>query len=92
MTFRGTIQNGRLVLDRGGALPDGTKVEVSVRPDGAKATRRAPKADDSLTKLAARAVRTGIRTLADDHDSLAYGPPKVAVGRDGHPTRDASGG
>jgi hypothetical protein len=75
MTFRGTIENGRLVLDDGVRLPSGTRVDVSVR--GASPTRKTQKSTvDALLRLASHAVDTGIRDLAAEHDHYLYGTPK----------------
>lgn len=75
MSLRGTIENGRLVLEDGARLPNGTKVDVSVRTKKSKRTGAKP---DSLLRLASHAVNTGIRDLADEHDHYLYGTPKRA--------------
>lgn len=77
MTLRGTIENGRLVLDDGEGLPNGTRVDVRVRAGRSKA-RSNEKVADPLAKLASHAVRTGVRDLASEHDHYAYGTPKRA--------------
>jgi hypothetical protein len=77
MTLRGTIENGRLVLDDGEGLPNGTRVDVRVRSGGSKAAGRS-KGVDPLAKLASRAVTTGVSDLASEHDHYAYGTPKRA--------------
>jgi hypothetical protein len=77
MTLRGTIENGRLVLDDGEGLPNGTRVDVRVRSAGSKARSRS-KGLDPLAKLASRAVTTGVSDLASEHDHYAYGTPKRA--------------
>lgn len=77
MTLRGTIQNGRLVLDDGASLPDGTRVEIAVkRPRGAGRAKAKP--SDTLGRIASRAVKTGKRSLAADHDALANSQPRTA--------------
>ncbi|QYK47568.1 MAG: hypothetical protein KF838_12345 [Phycisphaeraceae bacterium] len=73
MLLRGTIQNGRLVLDDGESLPNGTRVEIAVQR-ATKGSRRAKSVPaDALGKIASRAVRTGDPSLADDHDDRAHG-------------------
>lgn len=66
MELRGVITSGRLVLDEGISLPDGTKVTVVVDEPKRSRIRKA----DALTKLASLAVRTGRRDLADSHDEV----------------------
>ena len=75
MTLRGTIENGRLVLEDGGALPNGTRVSVSVQA----ATKKKTTKSDPLGRLGRHAVSTGIRDLADEHDHYAYGSPKKSA-------------
>lgn len=65
MELRGTITSGRLVLDEGGTLPDGTRVTVLVRGAGRKKTSK----PDALANLPKLAVRTGRDDLAEKHDS-----------------------
>lgn len=79
MSLRGTIQNGRLVLDHGESLPNGTRVEVAVERSkgGSRRAKSAP--TDSLARIATRAVKTGKKTLADEHDVLANGQPRGAA-------------
>lgn len=72
MAFRGTIENGRLVLDDGANLPDGTRVDVSVRASKKRKTSKQSASPDSLGRLGLRAVKTGLSDLADRHDEHAY--------------------
>lgn len=74
MDRKGTIENGRLVLDDGSQLPDGTRVRVTIG-DGSN-RRRPAKAGEPLTRIGRHAVRTGKSDLADEHDHHAYGLPK----------------
>lgn len=78
MMLRGTIENGRLVLDDGEGLPNGTRVDVRVR-SGKSKRRSDAKSPDPLARLASRAVNTGIRDLASEHDHYAHGTPKRAT-------------
>ncbi|CAG1010012.1 hypothetical protein PHYC_03782 [Phycisphaerales bacterium] len=80
MTFRGTIENGRLVLEGGARLPNGTPVDVTIRGT-ARGKARAARKSDPLGSIASRAVRTGVRDLADQHDHYAYGTPKKKTAR-----------
>jgi len=77
MTFRGTIENGRLVLDNGSHLPDGTRVDIEV--DARKPRPARCPSPDTLGQITSLAVKTGDKSMADQHDRLAYGemtPPK----------------
>ncbi len=65
MSYRGIVRNGKIELNPGETLPEGTVVRVEPL-DG-----RDP-ADD----LAAEAVPTGIPDLASQHDHYIYGTPK----------------
>lgn len=77
MDRKGTIENGRLVLDDGSQLPDGTRVRVKVGDgqDGS-ARRRPTNVEEPLTRIGRHAVRTGKPDLADEHDHHVYGVPK----------------
>lgn len=67
MLLRGTIQNGRLVLDDGESLPNGTHVEVAVEraKRGPRGSKAAP--TDALARIAARAVKTGKKKLSVEY-------------------------
>jgi len=43
MTYRGRIQNGTLVLDDRPDLPDGTEVQVDIRPTNGVRRKRRPR-------------------------------------------------
>ena len=88
MDRKGTIENGRLVLDDGSTLPDGTRVRVTIG-DGA-ARRKTAKLREPLAQIGRHAVRTGKPDLADEHDHHAYGLPKRSkAGSDKQRTRRA---
>lgn len=75
MTLEGTIQNGVVILDQGGAqIPDGTRVEVVVRelPEQQKnkGTLR-----DRLLGLAGT-VDDLPADMARNHDHYIHGAPK----------------
>jgi hypothetical protein len=65
MTYRGTVKNGRVELESGVQLPDGTVVRVE--PVGAGA--------DPADGLADEAVATGMTGLATQHDHYIYQSP-----------------
>ena len=71
MTFRGTVQNGVVVLVGGADLPDGTTVEVTPLV-GDKWPAEAA-ATDPIYQLAQLAVDTGIPDLATNIDHYLYG-------------------
>lgn len=65
MSVLGTVRNGKVELQPGVSLPEGTRVMVK------------PLAiSDPIEGLADEAVPTGIRDLASRHDSVVYGTPK----------------
>ena len=65
MTYRGTVKDGRVVLEEGATLADGTPVRVEpVSP-----------APDPADNLADEAVATGLSDLAAQHDRYIYGIP-----------------
>ena|ERR1051326_5146041 len=80
MTFRGTIQNGRVELEPGTDLPDGTIVRVEPVRMRQRRPRRAGKSTrgliDPAYRLGELAVSTGITDLAAEHDHYIYGTPK----------------
>jgi hypothetical protein len=70
--LRGIISDGRLILEDGGTLPEGTRVSVRVtRASAAKPSR--PPARDPIFDLARIAVDGGRADLSERHDELAYG-------------------
>ncbi len=66
MTYLGRIRAGKVELEPGVTLPDGTVVRVE--PVTAEA--------DPAYGLADEAVPTGIRDLSEQHDHYAHGTPK----------------
>jgi len=79
MTYRGRIQKGVLVLDSEPDLPDGTEVQVDIRPtNGVRRSDRSGKPT----------VGKGLRDLAGQAEGL---PPDAARNVDhylyGHPRR-----
>jgi hypothetical protein len=66
MTYRGTVREGKVELEPGVTLRDGTLVRVEpLTPE-----------DDPAYGLADEAVSTGIRDLSEQHDHYAHGTPK----------------
>ena len=68
MTFHGTVVSGKIVLDAGAPLPDGTRVEVTVQE------QREPTLL-SLLKLAGTAKDLPA-DFAAQHDHYLHGTPK----------------
>ncbi|MCC7291742.1 MAG: hypothetical protein IT449_06755 [Phycisphaerales bacterium] len=66
MVYQGIIRNGRVELEPGASIPDGTCVEV--QPVGASR--------DPLDGICDEAVDTGITDLAAQHDHYLYGVAK----------------
>jgi len=66
MTYLGTVQGGRIVLEDGTRLPDGTVVRVEPIDAGT----------DPADGLGDEAVSSGITDLASQHDHYIYGTPK----------------
>jgi hypothetical protein len=71
MNREGTVVNGVVVLDPGPGLPDGTRVELTVKRESA-----APSAlGQRLLKLAG--IAKGLPSdLAEQHDHYIHGTPK----------------
>lgn len=68
VTYKGTVKNGRVELEAGANLPDGTDVNVEPIDDS----------EDPADRLADEAVSTGLTDLAEQHDHYAHGTPKRA--------------
>jgi len=71
MSFEGTIVNGTVVFDVPPPVPDGTKVDVTVKP--------APPAASDLGSLLLRHAGKAQGLPADaaaQHDHYLYGTPK----------------
>jgi hypothetical protein len=66
MTLCGTVRNGKVELDPGVELPDGTVVRVEPLDS----------VPDPADGLCDDAVPTGIPDLATEHDHYTYGTPK----------------
>lgn len=71
MQLEGTVQNGVVVLDNGGHLPEGTRVDVTVRAE----TSGKPTLRDRLLKLAGT-VDDLPADMARNHDHYIHGAPK----------------
>jgi hypothetical protein len=80
MTYRATVKNGALVLEAPLALPDGSRVEVEVRPAAAagedvSADAPVPTLLEQLAGLIGAAP--GLPAdLAENHDHYLYGREK----------------
>jgi hypothetical protein len=83
MTFRGTVQDGRIVLDTDVSLPNGTRVNVEpVGRNNGNGLPRGKKGSSSkglLTLLDLAISDKALPTdLAQQHDHYIYGTPKRA--------------
>ena len=73
MSLRGTVRNGKIELEGGEKLPDGTKVRI----EPIRTPRRSgAKAGSSPLRLSDLAVPMGVSDLAAEHDHYLYGTPK----------------
>jgi len=71
VTLEGTVANGVIVLDQPGALMEGTRVEVTIKPS----SKAASPLGEILLQHAGRA--TGLpEDLAERHDHYLHGTPK----------------
>ena len=80
MTYHAKVHNGTLVLDEPLALPDGSRVELELRPvaepEGNAASDEAvPTLGEQLAALIGRAPGLPI-DLAENHDHYLYGREK----------------
>ena len=71
MSYRGKVENGVVVFDDPGALPDGAEVWVEV------VVGRIEPADVDLLAMSDLAFDTGIPDLATNIDHYLYGHPKI---------------
>lgn len=76
MTFRGTIQNGRVVLDEALSLPDGTRVQIFKVPAARRGKGSAKRASTGRFMLSDLAQPLGIADLSAQHDHYASGAPR----------------
>ena len=66
MTYRGKVKQGKVELEQGVNLPDGTVVRVE--PITSEV--------DPAYRISEEAVSTGIKDLASQHDHYAWDTPK----------------
>lgn len=81
MTFRGTIQNGRVVLDSALTLPDGTRVEVSRLTPAARSKTTRRKGASPRLMLSELARDLSVTDLSLNHDHYASGAPLRTASR-----------
>ncbi|HLP83945.1 MAG TPA: hypothetical protein VK157_06305 [Phycisphaerales bacterium] len=81
MTFRGTIQNGRVVPDNALTLPDGTRVEISRLTPAARSKTTVRKSATPRLMLSELARDLSVADLSLDHDHYASGAPRRAPAR-----------
>ncbi|MFN0133802.1 MAG: hypothetical protein ACKVW3_14885 [Phycisphaerales bacterium] len=79
--YRGIIENGKLVLEGGEKLPNGTEVDIRLRQppksNGKARKSKAPKPVDPIYRIADLAVNDdGPRDLARNLDHHLYGTPR----------------
>jgi hypothetical protein len=77
MTFRGIVRNGRVELEPGTDLPEGSSVEVELRsptPNAAKRKKERPV--DPAFRISDLAVDFGRKDSSVEHDHYLYGTPK----------------
>jgi hypothetical protein len=71
MNVLGTVMNGVVILDNGHHIPEGTRVEVTIKPS----SKAASPLGEILLRHAGRA--TGLpEDLAEQHDHYLHGKPK----------------
>jgi hypothetical protein len=73
MTYRGKVQGGVIILEKGTDLPEGALVRIALLP-GEDPTSES--ATDPLLEMTSLAVETGIPDLASNVDHYLYGKPK----------------
>lgn len=74
MTYRGKVQSGTIVLEKGADLPEGALVRIELLPDEESTPESTP---DPLLEMTSLAVETGIPDLATNVDHYLYGHPKA---------------
>ena len=74
MTMRGHVENGALILSGPVELPDGTNVEVELRPVG-NAAETGPSWGEVFADLAG-SVKDLPADMAENHDHYVHGAPK----------------
>ena len=82
MLLEGTVVNGSIVLDGNEQLPEGARVEISVReqtPRTAENVEKHPKAASALGEALMKLAGTAIGLpddMAAQHDHYLHGTPK----------------
>jgi hypothetical protein len=76
MTFRGIIKAGKVELESGVELPEGTVVNVEPSRRNGAGSKRYNRSSDPAFNLSQFAVSTGRRDGAAEHDHYVYGSPK----------------
>ncbi len=72
MVYFGRVRNGKIEVEQGGAIPEGTWVRIVP----VKADNPAVLPDDPVYRLADLAVDGAPPDLSSEHDHYAYGTPK----------------
>lgn len=71
MTFQGTVEDGKIILDELVKLPNGSRVEVEVKAQ----SKAASPLGQALLQLAGTAVGLP-EDMAEQHDHYIHGTPK----------------
>jgi hypothetical protein len=80
MVYKGTVQNGVVVLQNGVELPEGAPVRVELLEMEAAKETLSPE-DDALLNMSKFAVDMGIPDLSVNINHYLYGHPKVTDGQ-----------
>ena len=73
MSFEGTVQDGVVVFGSGQSLPEGTRVEITVKAD---ASVKPPEASLASLLRFAGTVKDLPEDMALNHDHYLHGAPK----------------
>lgn len=71
MTYRGKVEGGAIVLEKGVELPEGALVRIELVPREDSSSKQAPD-PDPLLEMTSLAAETGIPDLANNVDRYLY--------------------
>jgi hypothetical protein len=72
MTWKGRVQDGKIIIDDHAPLPEGAVVKIEIIE---------PQKDASFFQMGKQAVPTGVKDLARNIDHYLYGHPKTDNGQ-----------